>query len=91
MPAALFAVVVIVYLTVAVARVLVLRPEGVMDLAVLVAVVLLLALTTYAIFGGADFGAGFWDLFAGGPPEGAERRTLIPVPSARSGKSIMCG
>jgi cytochrome d ubiquinol oxidase subunit II len=48
-----------------------------MDLAVLVAVVLLLALTTYAIFGGADFGAGFWDLFAGGPSEGADRRTLI--------------
>ena len=32
----------------------------------LVAVVLLLALTAYAVFGGADFGAGFWDLTAGG-------------------------
>ncbi|MBV9354708.1 MAG: cytochrome d ubiquinol oxidase subunit II, partial [Chloroflexi bacterium] len=48
-----------------------------MNLADLVAVVLLLALTTYAVFGGADFGAGFWDLFAGSPAEGAERRMLI--------------
>ena len=48
-----------------------------MSLADLVAVVLLLAVTTYAIFGGADFGAGFWDLFAGGPLEGADRRGLI--------------
>jgi NADH dehydrogenase FAD-containing subunit/cytochrome bd-type quinol oxidase subunit 2 len=48
-----------------------------MSLADLVAVVLLLAVTTYAIFGGADFGAGFWDLFAGGALEGADRRALI--------------
>ena len=39
----------------------------------LVAVVLLLALTAYAVFGGADFGAGFWDLTAGGPE--ARRRS----------------
>ena len=31
-----------------------------------VAAVLLLAVVAYAIFGGADFGAGFWDLTAGG-------------------------
>ena len=31
-----------------------------------VAVVLLLAVLAYAVFGGADFGAGFWDLDAGG-------------------------
>ena len=37
----------------------------------LVAVVLLLALAAYAVFGGADFGAGFWDLTAGGPERGA--------------------
>ena len=30
-----------------------------------VAVVLFVAVTTYAVFGGADFGAGFWDLVAG--------------------------
>ena len=29
--------------------------------------VLLLAVVAYAVFGGADFGAGFWDLTAGGP------------------------
>jgi cytochrome bd ubiquinol oxidase subunit II len=42
-----------------------------------VAVVLLLALTAYAVFGGADFGAGFWDLTAGGPDQGASPRALI--------------
>jgi cytochrome bd ubiquinol oxidase subunit II len=42
-----------------------------------VAVVLLLALTAYAVFGGADFGAGFWDLTAGGPDRGARPRALI--------------
>jgi cytochrome bd ubiquinol oxidase subunit II len=48
-----------------------------MSLANLVAVVFLLALTAYAIFGGADFGAGFWDLVAGGSAEGAAPRALI--------------
>jgi cytochrome d ubiquinol oxidase subunit II len=42
-----------------------------------VAVVLLVALTAYAVFGGADFGAGFWDLTAGGPDRGARPRELI--------------
>jgi cytochrome d ubiquinol oxidase subunit II len=43
----------------------------------LVAVVLLLALTAYAVFGGADFGAGLWDLSAGGPERGARPRALV--------------
>ena len=30
------------------------------------AIILFAAVTIYAIFGGADFGAGFWDLTAGG-------------------------
>ncbi len=42
-----------------------------------VAVVLLLAVVAYAIFGGADFGAGFWDLTAGGPERGAHPRATI--------------
>jgi len=42
-----------------------------------VAVVLLLAITAYAVFGGADFGAGFWDLVAGGPAKGERPRALI--------------
>ncbi len=48
-----------------------------MNLADLVAVVLFGAITVYAIFGGADFGAGFWDLFAGGAERGARPRALI--------------
>ncbi len=43
----------------------------------LVAVVLLVALAAYAVLGGADFGAGFWDLTAGGPEQGEAPRTLI--------------
>jgi hypothetical protein len=42
-----------------------------------VAVVLLLAVVAYAIFGGADFGAGFWDLTAGGSERGDHPRGLI--------------
>ena len=35
-------------------------------------------LTAYALFAGADFGAGFWDLFAGdAPARGARRAALI--------------
>ena len=33
--------------------------------------------TAYALFGGADFGAGFWDLIAGGPERGSAQRSLI--------------
>lgn len=36
-----------------------------------------LSVTAYALLGGADFGAGFWDLIAGNPRRGHERRTLI--------------
>ena len=42
-----------------------------------VAVVLFLAVTTYAVFGGADFGVGFWDLVAGGTHSGARPREVI--------------
>lgn len=42
-----------------------------------VALVLLLALVAYAVFGGADFGAGFWDLTAGGAERGARPRSVI--------------
>jgi cytochrome d ubiquinol oxidase subunit II len=45
--------------------------------AVLVGCVLLAALTLYATFGGADFGAGFWNLVAGGDVRGARPRRLI--------------
>jgi cytochrome d ubiquinol oxidase subunit II len=42
-----------------------------------VAVVLFAAVTAYAVFGGADFGAGFWDLIAGGPRRGEQPRAMI--------------
>jgi cytochrome d ubiquinol oxidase subunit II len=42
-----------------------------------VAVVLLLALSAYGVLGGADFGAGFWDLVAGDPRQGARPRAAI--------------
>src|SRR5439155_6622174 len=34
-------------------------------------------LTAYTLFGGADFGAGAWDLLAGGARAGAARRRLV--------------
>ena len=41
------------------------------------AVVLLAAVMVYAVFGGADFGAGFWDLTAGGARQGTRPREVI--------------
>ena len=41
------------------------------------AILLFAAITCYAIFGGADFGAGFWDLTAGGATRGARPREVI--------------
>jgi cytochrome d ubiquinol oxidase subunit II len=43
----------------------------------LTAVVLWLGVTAYAVFGGADFGGGFWDLVAGDAERGSRPRTLI--------------
>jgi cytochrome bd ubiquinol oxidase subunit II len=43
------------------------------------AVVLFVGVTAYALFGGADYGAGFWDLTAGGARRGAGPRHLIDV------------
>src|SRR5262245_34515009 len=42
-----------------------------------VAVVLFFGVTVYAVFAGADFGAGFWDLVAGGADRGARPRALV--------------
>jgi cytochrome bd ubiquinol oxidase subunit II len=42
-----------------------------------IAVVLLAAVAAYTVFGGADFGAGFWDLTAGGTTRGERPRALI--------------
>ena len=41
------------------------------------AVILFAAITVYAVFGGADFGAGFWDLVAGGAERGERPREVI--------------
>ena len=40
-------------------------------------VILFLSVTLYAVFAGADFGAGFWDLTAGGAARGRRPRALI--------------
>lgn len=46
-------------------------------MAVAVACILWFAVIIYAIFGGADYGAGFWDLSAGGTRRGERPRGLI--------------
>jgi cytochrome bd ubiquinol oxidase subunit II len=48
-----------------------------MRLADALAAVMWLGVTAYALFGGADFGAGCWDLIAGSGPRGARQRALI--------------
>jgi cytochrome d ubiquinol oxidase subunit II len=47
------------------------------SLAVMVAAALFVGVLAYALFGGADFGSGFYDLTAGGAARGAELRTLV--------------
>jgi cytochrome d ubiquinol oxidase subunit II len=42
-----------------------------------IAVVLFFGITAYALFGGADFGAGFWDLVAGGAAKGERPRAVV--------------
>jgi cytochrome d ubiquinol oxidase subunit II len=42
-----------------------------------VALILWFAITTYVVLGGADYGAGFWDLTAGDAKRGARPRALI--------------
>ena len=42
-----------------------------------VAVMLIVGATMYAVLGGADFGAGFWSLLAGGGDRGRRPRALI--------------
>lgn len=47
-----------------------------MTLAILLGGVMVAALAAYALFGGADFGGGIWDLLAGGPRK-REQRALV--------------
>ena len=47
-----------------------------MSTAELIAGILWLALTAYAVLAGADFGGGVWDLFAGGP-RAADQRAAV--------------
>jgi cytochrome d ubiquinol oxidase subunit II len=53
------------------------------SLADVLAAVILVALTAYVLFGGADFGGGVWDLLASGPRKSAQRdliaRAISPV------------
>jgi cytochrome d ubiquinol oxidase subunit II len=44
---------------------------------IFVGAVLLLSVSFYALFGGADFGGGLWDLLAGGDQRGMAPRALI--------------
>ncbi|WP_262283949.1 cytochrome d ubiquinol oxidase subunit II [Micromonospora sp. MA102] len=59
------------------------------------AVVLFIGVTAYAVLGGADYGAGFWDLTAGGAGRGRNSRhlidqTLAPVWEANHVWLIFC-
>ncbi len=48
-----------------------------MDLTDAVAVIVFAAVIAYAVFGGADFGSGIWDLTAGDAKSGGDARRLI--------------
>ena len=65
--------------------------EGAMSWADVVAVVLFFGVIAYALFGGADFGAGFWDLIAGGADRGEHPRRSSTTRSARSGRPTTSG
>jgi cytochrome d ubiquinol oxidase subunit II len=64
-------------------------------LSTVVAAVLFMGILAYAVLGGADFGAGFWDLTAGGAEAGRRPRhlvdlTLAPVWEANHVWLIFC-
>ena len=66
-----------------------------MSLADAAAVILWVGITFYALFGGADFGGGFWDLVAGGAERGERpratiQRSLTPVWEANHVWLIFC-
>lgn len=48
-----------------------------MSSADLIAAIMFAAITAYAVFAGADFGSGMWDLLAGNARKGARTRSLI--------------
>ena len=48
-----------------------------MSLPDVVAAILFAGVVAYALFGGADFGAGIWDLTAGGAARGGPLRSRI--------------
>jgi cytochrome d ubiquinol oxidase subunit II len=48
-----------------------------MSLATFVAAIMFVGVMAYAVFAGADFGCGVWDLTAGGPQRGGPMRSLI--------------
>jgi cytochrome d ubiquinol oxidase subunit II len=50
--------------------------EGLFTLPALIAGITLIALTAYALTGGADFGGGVWDLLASGPRREAQRELI---------------
>ena len=53
------------------------RPTRGRRMSTIAALILWFGVTSYAVFGGADYGAGFWDLTAGGAKRGARPRALI--------------
>ena len=48
-----------------------------MTLAEVVVAIIWVGVTAYALFGGADFGAGIWDLFAGSAHDGSDVRSQL--------------
>lgn len=48
-----------------------------MSLADVILAIIWVGVSAYGVFGMADFGAGVWDLFAGGPERGARVRALL--------------
>ena len=53
------------------------EPTGAGAVSTAAALILFLGITAYTVFGGADFGAGFWDLVAGGTERGDRPRRVI--------------
>ena len=50
-----------------------------------------LGIAAYAVLGWADFGAGFWDLTAGGAARGGRLRGMIQRSMAPSGRPTTSG
>jgi hypothetical protein len=60
-------------------------------LEMVVAAIMLVSLSRYALIGGADYGGGMWDLLASGLRAQRQRHAIVEAIAPMGGKSCLAG